>query len=190
MPPAELLLDTHTSRPCFCLRMCGSTARLTRCVPSTLTSYCWANCSGVNDFGRAEHHVPGIVDDHVDAAALGDDLLDRGVGRWLRLHVELDGAQIDAVACRGRGHLGGIRRVAAGDVAHRGVDGVAGLGERFGGQAAEAAGSAGDEDDLLGATVLESFALDMAQFLSVASALRADAALRQGLKRVLRVVIR
>jgi hypothetical protein len=27
--------------------MCGRTARLTRWVPRTLTSYCWAYCSGV-----------------------------------------------------------------------------------------------------------------------------------------------
>ena len=27
--------------------MCGSTARLTRWVPRTLTSYCWPYCSGV-----------------------------------------------------------------------------------------------------------------------------------------------
>ena len=37
----------------------------------------------------------------------------------------------------------------AGDVAHRGIDGVAGTGERFRGQAAKAAGGAGDENDLL-----------------------------------------
>ena len=63
--------------------------------------------------------------------AVGDDLGDRRVDRGLRLHVELDRAQIDAVfAWRSLRIVGDLRRVAAGGVAHRGVDGVAGLGER------------------------------------------------------------
>jgi hypothetical protein len=74
--------------------------------------------------------VSGVMDHHVDAAGFSDDLLGGGIGRWFRLHVEFDGAQIDAVARR--------------------------------------------------ATALEAFALDMTQFLSMASALRADAAMRQG----------
>jgi hypothetical protein len=93
--------------------------------------------------------VAGIVDQHVDPAAVGDDLGDRRVDRQLGLHVELDGAQVDAVALRGLSHLGGILRVAAGDVTHRGIDNVPGPGERLGGQAAEATGGAGDENDLL-----------------------------------------
>jgi hypothetical protein len=93
--------------------------------------------------------VTRIVDQHVDLAALGHDLLDRHIDRRLRLNVELDRAQVDAIALRGLGHLGRVLGVAASDVAHRGVDGVSGLGERFGHQAAEAAGSTGDENDLL-----------------------------------------
>src|SRR5712671_1686583 len=104
---------------------------------------------GQERLGRAEHHVTRIVDQHVDLAALGHDLLDRHIDRRLGLNVELDRAQVDAIALRGLGHLGRVLGVAASDIAHRGVDGVSGLGERFGRQAAEAAGSAGDENDLL-----------------------------------------
>ena len=46
--------------------------------------------------------------------------------------------------------VGDLRRVAPVGLAHRGVDGVAGLGERAGGHEAEAPGGAGDEDDVLG----------------------------------------
>jgi len=38
VPPAELLLDTQTNNPRPCLRNCGSAARLTRWVDSTLNS--------------------------------------------------------------------------------------------------------------------------------------------------------
>ena len=64
------------------------------------------------------------------------------------MHVEFDGPQIDAVV-RGVGadllHLMGV---VARQAAHGGVGGVAGAGERVGDHATEAAGSAGDEDDL------------------------------------------
>ncbi len=130
--------------------MCGSTARLTRWVPSTLTSYCWANCSGVKASAGPNIMWPALWTTTSMRPALADDLLDRGVGGRLGLHVEFDRRGGRRRREARLGHLGGILRVAAGDVAHRGVDGVAGLGEGFGGQAAEAAGGAGDEDDLLG----------------------------------------
>jgi hypothetical protein len=41
--------------------------------------------------------MPGIMDHDVDLAALGDDLLDGGVGRELGQHVEFDRTQVDAV---------------------------------------------------------------------------------------------
>jgi hypothetical protein len=44
--------------------------------------------------------VAGIVDEHVEAAALGDDPGDRGLDRGVAGDVELDGAQVDAVARR------------------------------------------------------------------------------------------
>jgi hypothetical protein len=40
--------------------------------------------------------VAGIVDEDIDAAALGDDLLDGSVGRSLGLDVELDRADVGA----------------------------------------------------------------------------------------------
>jgi hypothetical protein len=45
--------------------------------------------------------VTRIVDQHVDLAALGHDLLDRHLDRRLGLNVELDRAQVDAIALRG-----------------------------------------------------------------------------------------
>jgi hypothetical protein len=97
---------------------------------------------------RAEHHVTGIVHDDIEAALLGDDLRDRRVGRWLRADIELDCAQIDMVVAGEFCEIGDDGRVAALRLAHRGIDGVAGLGERIGGQAAEAARRAGDDNDL------------------------------------------
>ncbi len=104
---------------------------------------------GQERLGRAKHHVTGVVDQHVDFAAVGHDLPDRGIDGRLGLNVKLDRAKVDAIALRGLGQLGGVLGVAASDVAHGGINGVSGFGERFGGQAAEAAGSASDENDLL-----------------------------------------
>src|ERR1700733_12627295 len=90
-----------------------------------------------------------VVYDDVDAAAFSDDLFDGRVGRGLGLHIELDGAEVDAVARRYLSHLGGVLGVAPCNVAHRGVDGVPDLCQGLGGQTAKAARSAGDEDHLL-----------------------------------------
>ncbi len=67
MPPAELLLDTHTSKPCFCLRMCGSTARLTRCAEH-VDIVLLGELLRRERFRRAEHHVTGVMNQHVNAA--------------------------------------------------------------------------------------------------------------------------
>ncbi len=146
---------------------------------------------GRERLGRAKHHVSGVMDHHIDAAAFRDDLIGGGVGGWFRLYVEFDRAQIDAVACGGRGHLGCILRVAAGDVAHRGVYGVPGSRERLGGQAAEAAGRAGDEDDgLFGSRGVGNVCVghDTIPFSGVrAQGGRCD---ETGLTSVLRVVVR
>ena len=64
--------------------------------------------------GRAEHHMAGIVDEDIDAAALGDDLLDGSVGRSLGLDVELDRADVGAGE---RGEFGGVLGVSAGGIA-------------------------------------------------------------------------
>jgi hypothetical protein len=39
-------------------------------------------------FGRAEHHVAGIVDDDIETAGLGDDAGDTGLGGSVELHVQ------------------------------------------------------------------------------------------------------
>ena len=93
--------------------------------------------------------MPGIVDQHIDAPGVDDDLGDRGIDRVLGEHVELDGAEVDTMRLREGVDLRHLGRVPAGGLAHRGVDGVAGLGESLGGQAAEAAGGAGNENDFI-----------------------------------------
>lgn len=52
---------------------------------------------GREGFGRAEDHVPGVMDQHIDATTLPDDLADRSVNQILRKHVQFDGPQIDTV---------------------------------------------------------------------------------------------
>jgi hypothetical protein len=61
---------------------------------------------------------------------------------------ELERAQIDLVVAGEFFDIGDDGRVAAFRLAHRRTDDVAGLRERIGGQAAEAARSAGDDNDL------------------------------------------
>src|ERR1700732_3641668 len=64
------------------------------------------------------------------------------------MEVPADGAEVDTIRLREGGDLRHFGRVPARGLAHRGVDGVARLGESLGGQTAEAAGRAGDEYDL------------------------------------------
>jgi hypothetical protein len=85
----------------------------------------------------------------VEASLLPDDLRDRRISRGLRADVELDGVQIDLVVGCVLPDIGGLRRVAARGAAHRRVDDVARFGERVGGEPAEAAGSTGDDDNLV-----------------------------------------
>jgi hypothetical protein len=108
-------------------------------------------CEGLRG---AEHHVPGIVHDHVDAAVLGDDFRDAGVDRRLRVHVELERAQVDAVLLGVGFEIGHLRRVAARGLPHRGIDGVSRVRERICRQPAEAAGGSRDDDDLPGHDLL------------------------------------
>src|SRR5262249_32639858 len=70
-------------------------------------------------------------------------------GRLLRRDVELDAAQVDASIAREARRLLHLRSVAAARLAHAGVDGVAGPGERARAQLAEPAGGSGHEDDAL-----------------------------------------
>jgi hypothetical protein len=97
--------------------------------------------------------VAGVVNQDVDATVLAEYSLHGSVDGVLEVHVELDSAQVGAA---GGGEIRrglDLRGVAAAGVAHAGVDDVgapvAGVGQRAGGEGAEAAGGAGDEDDLL-----------------------------------------
>jgi hypothetical protein len=66
----------------------------------------------------------------------------------LACDIQLDGSQINVVLDRIAGGLGHLGRVAAGRLSHAGVDGVPRIGESTGGERAEAAGRAGDDDNL------------------------------------------
>jgi hypothetical protein len=99
-------------------------------------------------FGRAERHVAGIVDHHVEAPVVGDDFRDTGVGGLVGADVELDGPEIDTVLLGVARGLGDLRRVATRGLAHAGVDDMAGVSQCTRGERAEAAGSAGDDDNL------------------------------------------
>jgi hypothetical protein len=105
---------------------------------------------GRERLGGAEHHVPGIVDDHVEPARIGEDMGDRCFRRCVGLDVELDGAEVRLLLGGPLRDLGDLGRIATLGLAHRSIDNVAGLGERAGGHKAEARGRAGDEDDMLG----------------------------------------
>jgi hypothetical protein len=92
--------------------------------------------------------VSGIVDHHIEPSALRDDLLDRGVRRFLRCDIELDGAEVHlSLSCV---FFDGFHRsgIAAPGIAHAGIDGVSGIGQRSRREGAEAARRAGDDDHL------------------------------------------
>lgn len=92
--------------------------------------------------------MAGIVDHDVEPAILGDDLGDAGLYGFVGRDIQLDGPEVDASLGSIARNFGDLRRVAPGRLAHRGVDGVAGLGERAGGKRAEAARRAGNDDNL------------------------------------------
>jgi hypothetical protein len=64
-------------------------------------------------FGRAEHHVAGIMDDHIEAPGVGDDAGDTGINRGVGLHVQLDGAQIRFIFGGPGGDSGNLWHIAA-----------------------------------------------------------------------------
>lgn len=89
-------------------------------------------------FGRAEHHVAGIVNDDVDPARLGNDAADRRFDRRLRLDIELDGTQVDVVL-RGIGVSRlDLRRIAPFRFTHSGIDRMPGVGELARGKGSKA----------------------------------------------------
>jgi hypothetical protein len=101
---------------------------------------------GRERLGRAEHHVPGVVDHDIEPVGVAHDRADAPLDRRVVRHVELNGPQVDAVLPRVGGGVRGGRLVPAADVAHAGVHGVAGVREGAGGHRAEAARRAGDDD--------------------------------------------
>ena len=78
MPPRVEDEPTQTNRPLPRARRCGSAARLIR----------------GEGFGRAEHHVAGIVDDDIEAAGVIQDVRDAGLGRAVGLDIQFDSAQV------------------------------------------------------------------------------------------------
>src|ERR1700704_5745171 len=77
------------------------------------------------------------------------DLLNRGVGRGLRCHVEFNRSQINIVLLRELRRRFHLRSIAPVGVAHACIDSVAGLREGIGGQTAKAARRSSDYDYLL-----------------------------------------
>ncbi len=95
-------------------------------------------------FGRAGNADPGVVDQHVDRAAvdphrLGDAALDLFVGQ----HVDLDDMEVQTLARRKAAQLLGL---GAGEAAHGREDPRPGARVMLGAKPAEAGGTARDED--------------------------------------------
>ena len=101
-------------------------------------------------FGRAEHHMPGVVDDDVQTVRIGEDRGDAGLRGSVGLNVELDGAKIRLLFGRPAGESSDLGGVTPPRLTHGSVDGVTRQSEELGGHQAEARRGAGDEDDLLG----------------------------------------
>ena len=103
---------------------------------------------GRERLGGAQHHVTGVVDDHVDALRLIDDPLDRAFDRPFLADVQLERPQIQAIGLGVGGEpLDGLRIVAL-RVAHARVDRVAGSAQRANAHRTEPARCTADDDDL------------------------------------------
>jgi hypothetical protein len=80
-------------------------------------------------FRRSESHMAGIVDDDVEAPALGDDSANAGFDGFVRDNVKLDDPQINTVF---RGVLMSQHhrmRGATLRIPHPGIDGMTGAGQ-------------------------------------------------------------
>ncbi len=80
-----------------------------------------------------------IVDDDVDPASVGEDMLDGRVDRLLVADIELCGVQLDRPGLGAAGCLGDGGLIAGGGAADAGVDRVPGVGEGPDGHGTEAA---------------------------------------------------
>ena len=148
MPPRLLLEPTQTSSPSRWAPQVGQGRPVDALGGQHVDVVDLGDLLHRERLGRAEDHVPGVVDDDVQAPGIADGLLDRGVDRGLAGDVHLDRAQGDRVVRRVRVEVGDGGRVPAGGVAHARVDGVTGVGQRAGGHGAETAGGTGDDDGL------------------------------------------
>ena len=104
--------------------------------------------TGREGLGWPERHVPGVVRHDVDAALLTGDGRDHRVDRILVLDVHLGAADVNSLAGRQLGELVCRFGVAPAGGAHARVHGGPGPGQGPGGEVAEAAGGAGNHDDL------------------------------------------
>src|SRR3954451_19613835 len=97
-----------------CLRMTGSTTRVTFSGPPRFVASCWSNCSGDSSSKKPAKKVPRVVDQYVDPA----ETFERGphsrLGRRGTRDVELDDEQVVSLA-----HSGADRAWAAAGRDHR-----------------------------------------------------------------------
>ncbi len=77
LPAIELML---IMRPAFWCRMCGTTARIMRIIPNTLTSNIFLNLVDRDFLDRAAKRITGVVDQDIDPAKALENLLDGTVG--------------------------------------------------------------------------------------------------------------
>src|ERR1051326_6471104 len=93
--------------------------------------------------------MTGIVDDDIQPTRLFEHLGNSGCDGSIRNDIELDRTEIDIVVPRECCDIGNRVGVAAHRIADASIDDVPVLGERTGGESAEAAGRSGYDDDLL-----------------------------------------
>jgi hypothetical protein len=98
--------------------------------------------------GRAEDHMPGVMNNHIQPSVLLDDLPYRGMCGFLGCDIELDGPQVRIM--RRRVFLDGLHlsRVGAGCFAHARIHRVSRIPEGASCKSAETAGCACDDDHL------------------------------------------
>ena len=118
IPPAMPAVEEMvSSRPERCLRLVGSTARVTFIGPNSSVSIWLRTCSGGEFLEEAGVEVARVVNQNVDAAKSLDGCLDRGQCVLGAGNVELQGQQVVVGADR----RGDLHRIAA-----SGDDSVAG----------------------------------------------------------------
>lgn len=100
--------------------------------------------------GEPVEQHPGVVDEDVDPARLGEDPFDGRIDRCLVRHVKFDRFQRKGVGSGERAHPLGRRGVASLELPHSGEDAVTAPRKRLGGQFAGSVAAAGDDGDRRG----------------------------------------